>query len=169
MSEPVKKLSLIDRLLLLVSNIIPFHGIGPIGVISLITRRIVMQNVNLYNAPLENDASSSETSVPDHRTADGAGNDKQYFSTGSSNTAFGRNMPPNARRAHAEQPPVQVVAAKLLQRDTYHPAGDQFNVLAAAWIQAQVSYIHVHIIHMTIFFYLSIAHFSQSDIRTLGP
>ncbi|KAI0559766.1 Peroxidase superfamily protein isoform 1 [Gracilaria domingensis] len=45
-------------------------------------------------------------------------------------------MPPADSVDPTRDPPVQVVAAKLLQRKGFRPAGDQLNVLAAAWIQA---------------------------------
>lgn len=45
-------------------------------------------------------------------------------------------MPPSTADDHASQPPVQLVAGKLLRRTEFKPAGMQLNVLAAAWIQA---------------------------------
>lgn len=45
-------------------------------------------------------------------------------------------MPPASSYDPFDGPPVQEVAAKLLQRKGFKPAGDQLNILAAAWIQA---------------------------------
>ena len=53
---------------------------------------------------------------------------------------IGRNMPalPKHLRDPHGKPEVQLVAQRLLARETFTPAGDQLNVLAASWIQAMV-------------------------------
>lgn len=92
-----------------------------------------MQATNLYAAPLPPQTPIDDP--PDYRTPTGAGNDPEHPDAGATGTPFGRNMPPSERDI-SDLPPVQLVAQKLLTRQTLHPAGDQLNVLAAAWIQA---------------------------------
>lgn len=131
---PVKKPNFIQKFLLAVSDILPMHGFGvPIGLLTLVTRRTVMDSINLYDAPL---TPGTTRTPPDHRTPTGAGNDAAHVNAGASDTAFGRNMPPASSYDPHDGPSVQVVAAKLLERKGFKPAGDQLNVLAAAWIQA---------------------------------
>ena len=134
------------RFLLLITRIFPEQG--PLGLINLLARRPLLQQLNLYPAPLEQ---TNAQEVPDYRTADGAGNDPKNYKTGASNTAFGRNMPPETKPNPLRDPPVQVVAAKLLSRTTFKPAGDQLNVLAAAWIQAMVCIICSSVVSMECF------------------
>lgn len=122
-----------QRFLLLITKIFPERG--PLGLINLLARRPLLQQLNLYPAALEN---VSADEVPDYRTPDGAGNDPKHYKTGASDTAFGRNMPPETKPNPLRDPPVQVVAAELLARTSFKPAGDQLNILAAAWIQAMV-------------------------------
>jgi alpha-dioxygenase len=54
--------------------------------------------------------------------------------------AVGRNMPaiPKEERNPRTGPNVQVIAQRLLARESFQPAGAQLNVVAAAWIQSMV-------------------------------
>lgn len=133
-----KKPSFFQRLLFALSKIIPRNALGPIpGVLALVLRRIVQHRINLYPAPLPSSPNDG-TDGPDYRTPTGEGNDTQHYLTGSTDTAFGRNIPPSADGGDpARDPPPQIIAAKLLHRQGgLRPAGMQLNVLAAAWIQA---------------------------------
>lgn len=134
--EPRKEPNFPQRLLLLVSKILPSHGFGLLfGSISIIARRIFMQQINLYAVPLP--PSDPVPTPPDHRTPSGFGNDPDHPHAGSTFTPFGRNMPPAQPKAYPDLPSVQVVAQRLLARKGgFKPAGEQFNVLAAAWVQA---------------------------------
>lgn len=138
MSEPIKekKPNLFQRVLVVISKILPLNALGVIpGVTRLVLRRVVLRSLNLYPAPLQD--SPADAQLPDYRTSSGEGNDPNHYYAGSSNTPFGRNMPPNVSSDVNDRPPVQIVAAKLLHRKNgLHPAGMQLNVLAAAWIQA---------------------------------
>lgn len=81
-----------------------------------------------------------------HRTATGHYNETACPAAGGAGQAFGRNCPgyaPGARRENTPDP--FLVAQKLLARrpsgadnSYFKPAGDQLNILAAAWIQAMV-------------------------------
>ena len=124
---------ILARLALFVSKLIPAYSIGPLGLFSVVPRRYFMQKVNLYAPPLEQ---VPTTEIPDHRTPSGAGNNPDKPLAGAAATPFGRNMPPDTRRTTYTPPPVQIVAAKLLERDSFKSAFPQFNVIAAAWIQA---------------------------------
>lgn len=131
-----KKPNLIHRGLLAVADILPLNALGVVpGLISLVARRSVMQDINLYDAPLDS-TTPPGTDVPDYRSPTGDGNDPDHYTTGASNTAFGRNMPPADSFDTNDGPPPQLIAAKLMQRTTFKPAGDQLNIMAAAWIQA---------------------------------
>lgn len=128
--------NIFNRLVLFLSKIVPLDALGPVvGVTNLVLRRSVLRKLNLYRAPLEKITAAKE-SIPDHRTPDGSGNDPKNFQTGASNTAFGRNIPPAKSFDPEDGPSPQIIAAKLLERKRFRPAGDQINVLAAAWIQA---------------------------------
>ena len=52
----------------------------------------------------------------------------------------GRNMPavPKHQRNHRGGPDVQLVAQRLLARESFQPAADELNITAAARIQAMV-------------------------------
>lgn len=137
MDVPPKEPNFFHRLLLFISNVVPREALGPVaGSLGLVARRIVLRDVNLYAAPLDDTSNGGTTDVPSFRTPTGKGNDACHFEAGASSTAFGRNMPPAAFFDPNEGPPVQLVASRLLQRTRFRPAGDQLNVLAAAWIQA---------------------------------
>lgn len=132
-----KSPNILQRLRLGLADAIPMHGLGTVpGLASLILRRSTMQELNLYRAPLEDVPSGESVKLPDYRKPDGSGNDGQHYMTGASNTAFARNMPPADSFDPSRGPAPQVIAAKLLERTHFRPAGDQLNVLAAAWIQA---------------------------------
>lgn len=133
--EPRKEPNFLQRLLLLASKILPSHGFGLFGSISIIARRVFMQKINLYAVPLPE--SDPLPTPPDHRTPSAFGNDPHHPFAGAADTPFGRNMPPAEPNAYSDRPPVQIVAQRLLaRRGGIKPAGDQLNVLAAAWIQA---------------------------------
>lgn len=133
-SSVVKGPGLLDRIQIWLGNLIPIDSWLPLGLLTLIFRRNYLQNLNLLPAP---DAPASGPSVPKvpYRRADASGTDANDLRTGASGTPFGRNMPANPKRDPLRDPPVQLVARKLLARQTFAPAGDQLNVLAAAWIQ----------------------------------
>lgn len=81
-----------------------------------------------------------------HRTITGHYNEVDCPAAGAAGQSFGRNCPgyaPGARRVNTPDP--FLVAQKLLARRPsgpnnayFKPAGDQLNILAAAWIQAMV-------------------------------
>lgn len=81
-----------------------------------------------------------------HRTITGHYNELGCPAAGAAGQSFGRNcpgLPPGARRVNTPDP--FLVAQKLLARRPsgpnnayFKPAGDQLNILAAAWIQAMV-------------------------------
>lgn len=81
-----------------------------------------------------------------HRTITGHYNEEACPAAGAAGQSFGRNCPgyaPGARRVNTPDP--FLVAQKLLARRPsgpnnayFKPAGDQLNILAAAWIQAMV-------------------------------
>ena len=131
---PSKKPGLLLRLQIWLSNLIPIDSWLPLGLLTLLLRRNVLQNLNLLPAP---DAPTSGSSIPNvpYRSPDGSGYDVENFKAGASETPFARNMTPNPVRNPLRDPPVQLVAQKLLARQSFKPAGDQLNVLAAAWIQ----------------------------------
>lgn len=81
-----------------------------------------------------------------HRMATGHYNEIECPHAGAAGIAMGRNCPgyaPGSRREMIPDP--HLVSQKLLQRrpsganqDYFKPAGDQMNILGAAWIQAMV-------------------------------
>ena len=78
--------------------------------------------------------------APKFRPDDGYGTDVANPFTGITGYAIGRNMSaiPKHLRDQRGGPDVQMVAQRLLAREGFTPAGDQLNIIAAAWIQAQV-------------------------------
>lgn len=81
-----------------------------------------------------------------HRTVTGHYNELACPAAGAAGQSFGRNCPgypPGSRRENTPDP--WLVSQKLLARRPsgpnnayFKPAGDQLNILAAAWIQAMV-------------------------------
>lgn len=80
------------------------------------------------------------TGPPKFRPDDGFGTDYKNPTAGVTGFAIGRNMPavPKHLRSARGSPDVQLVAQRLLAREEFIPAGNQLNIIAAAWIQAQV-------------------------------
>lgn len=81
-----------------------------------------------------------------HRTSTGHYNEVDCPHAGAALIPLDRNCPGYASHSRREMyPPPHLVAEKLLKRrpsgvnkDYFKPAGDQLNILAAAWIQAMV-------------------------------
>jgi len=74
------------------------------------------------------------------RPDDGMGTDFKNPSAASTGSAIGRNMPaiPKHMRNLMGSPEIQLVAQRLLAREGFVAAGSQLNIMAAAWIQAQI-------------------------------
>ena len=112
-----------------------------LGLLPLLLHRMILQRMNL-SAAAKAPRESLDTTRPvgvNYRPDDGYGVDAASPRAGMVNGVFGRNMPPRVSPpARDSLPDVQHVAQRLLARKTFVPAGDQLNVLAAAWIQAMV-------------------------------
>lgn len=105
------------------------------GFVSLLVRRTLYRDLNLIAAPDAPPVVRAEPAHP-YRIPDAYGSDVKNALTGARNTPFGRNMPACDRgRDGLDNPPVQLVAEKLLARRAFQPAGAQLNILAAARIQ----------------------------------
>lgn len=129
-----KKPNLWQRIRIWLSRIIPIDSFLPFGLFALIIQRDVLREINLLAPP---DAPAPEAANPKlpYRTSDATGTDSENAYAGAQNTPFGRNMAPNKNMNPLRDPPVQVVASRLLTREKFQPAGMQLNVLAAAWVQ----------------------------------
>ena len=124
----------------------------PLGLAALAIHRDILEQNNLLEAPgidppaLSAFVLNTDTDLPEptYRPDDGYGTDIRHPLAGALGAPFGRNCPaiPVANRlSDPGDPPVQMVAQKLLARrteDEFYPAGMQLNVLAAVWIQAMV-------------------------------
>lgn len=114
----------------------------PLGLIAVVVHRDILNITNLYpaNLPPPRDGDTVPLVDPTKRPGDGYGTDKYNPSAGATGSPMGRNCPaiPSKERSPQGDPDVQMVAQRLLSRDGFHPAGDQLNILAAAWIQAMV-------------------------------
>jgi len=146
--------SLLDRVLLGILHAseatVPWHRLPTLlGLGLLAARRVVLQRLALL--PVGGEPSPAGAVPPPpvavpYRTPDGSGNDREHPYAGAHGVYLGRNVPPvpvGERRLHEPSP--QVVAERLLARRrsgaggvAYKHAGDQFNVVAAAWIQFMV-------------------------------
>jgi len=112
----------------------------PLGCIPLIIHRISLHYCNLYPHPGPTSSKDPQVDPPAFRTGDGYGTDIRNPTSGATGSPFGRNclpVPMELRNPEGD-PAVQLVAQKLLARDTFRPAGMQLNIVAAAWIQAMV-------------------------------
>lgn len=136
MSDAMAAPGFAERILIRLANLLPTSS-GVLGLPRLLSFRTLLRKFNLLPAPLGADPPLSGP-PPAFRTSDASGNNPQHPRAGASATPFGRNMPagPGGAADIADGPPVQVVAQKLLACRKFVPAGDQLNVLAAAWIQA---------------------------------
>ncbi|CAB9526513.1 Alpha-dioxygenase 2 [Seminavis robusta] len=137
-------------------NYLPWHQWPePWGVIPLALHRDLLEQYNLFPAPgVEPPALtayvnqlkqfSSPYQGPPARPDNGFGTDVRIPAAGARGSPFGRNCPVMAKSQRLNDdldPPVQLVAQKLLARrtaDEFYPAGMQLNILAAAWIQSMV-------------------------------
>merc|ERR1712038_1160967 len=108
----------------------------------LAVHRAILDRENLYPAP-EDPPRKGDTvplDPPKGRPDDGYGTDIKNPSTAAEGAGIGRNCTavPKSQRCPMGDPPVQLVAQRLLAREEFAPAADQLNVIAAAWIQAMV-------------------------------
>lgn len=131
---PARRPSLWQRLRIWITQLIPIDAFLPLGLLRLVLHRGLLQELNLLEAP---DAPKPEPANPPlpYRTGDATGTDINDKYAGAQGTPFARNMPPHPKPDPLRDPPVQLVAQRLLARDRFQPAGMQLNVLAAAWIQ----------------------------------
>jgi len=117
-----------------------------IGLVPIAVHRVLLEHDNLLAAPKQKDPLKrpKPTSACPYRPDDGFGTDIDHPTTAMSMGPVGRNMPaiPKYYRDHKTGPDgndnVQVIAQRLLAREGFKPAGNQLNIIAAAWIQAQV-------------------------------
>jgi len=123
---------------------LPWHTWRPsgLGVIPILVHRNILDRENLYPAP-EDPPRKGDTiplPAPKGRPDDGYGTDVNHPMTAAEGAGIGRNCVavPKSQRCPMADPPVQLVAQRLLARESFQPAGDQLNVIAAAWIQAMV-------------------------------
>lgn len=130
-----------------VFSVIPFSNFFtntfvPTGLVKLIAHRVILEKLNLYPAPVKPIPAGREapTGPPRGRPDDGFGTDFKNPTTAMEGCAIGRNMPamPKHLRDPHGKPEVQMVAQRLLARETFKPAAAQLNILAASWIQAMV-------------------------------
>lgn len=116
--------------------------LSTIGLIPLIVFRKLLESDNLLAAPAHKDpAKRPKPTCPfKYRPDDGFGTDIDNPTASMDGAPIGRNMAtvPKHLRNHRGGPDVQVVAQRLLARESFKPAGDQLNITAAAWIQAMV-------------------------------
>lgn len=114
----------------------------PLGLLPLIIHRDLLNAKNLFPAPDDGPRPGDKIPLPDpkYRPGDGYGTDKNNPSASAEGAPIGRNCPalPKHLRNAKGDPDVQLIAQRLLARDSFKPAGDQLNVIAAAWIQMQV-------------------------------
>mmetsp|Transcript_10143 Transcript_10143/g.15567 ORF Transcript_10143/g.15567 Transcript_10143/m.15567 type:complete len:895 (+) Transcript_10143:59-2743(+) len=133
--------------ILILYDILPYSSwftyvFFPTGLIHLLVHRYVLDKRNLYKAsfkPIPEGYKQPTEPLPG-RTDDGFGTDIKNPTTAMTGAPIGRNMvglPKHLRDPHGK-PDVQMVAQRLLAREGFKPAADQFNILAASWIQAMV-------------------------------
>lgn len=113
------------------------------GLIPLIVHRSVLERDNLLPTPPHKDPQDRDKPPEEgflFRPDDGYGTDVKNPTASMEGAPVGRNMEtvPKEKRIHREGPNVQVVAQRLLAREEFKAAGDQLNIVAAAWIQAMV-------------------------------
>lgn len=118
------------------------------GLLQIILHRAILEKCNLKKSPQTpgdmrksmRQTNKCPVAAPKFRPDDGYGTDVDNPFTGITGYAVGRNMPaiPKHLRDQRGGPDVQMVAQRLLAREGFTPAGDQLNIIAAAWIQAQV-------------------------------
>uniref|UniRef100_A0A7S2HGR1 Uncharacterized protein n=1 Tax=Helicotheca tamesis TaxID=374047 RepID=A0A7S2HGR1_9STRA len=113
-----------------------------LGAIPILVHRNILDRENLY--PAAEDPPRKGDTIPlvppTGRPDDGYGTDVLHPTTAAEGSSIGRNCTavPKSQRMPSADPPVQLVAQRLLARETFTPAGDQLNIIAAAWIQAMV-------------------------------
>ena len=116
--------------------------IASIGLIPLIVQRYLLEYDNILAAPPHEDPQGRKPPMRGcpFRPDDGFGTDIKNPTTAMTLGPVGRNMPaiPKGSRDHRTGSDVQVIAQRLLAREGFKPAGDQLNIIAAAWIQAMV-------------------------------
>jgi len=105
--------------------------------------RMILERENLLEAPPFEDPKGrpppKKGGCP-FRPDDGYGTDVNNPTASMEGAPVGRNMPavPKHQRNHRGGPDVQLVAQRLLARESFQPAADQLNITAAAWIQVMV-------------------------------
>jgi Animal haem peroxidase len=116
----------------------------------LIDIRNRLRRENLYDTEeppvLAASRDSAGRTLPDGRSTDGSGNDREDPSMGAATRRFGRNVPlehtwPDTARLLEPSP--RLVSRELMTRETFRPATG-LNLLAAAWIQFMVHDWFVH-------------------------
>ena len=107
----------------------------PLETLPLLLHQAILQRLNLF--PTNDRPDPMRPLCGNSRPADGYGVDSTHPPSGMVGGEFGRSMPRGVSPA-PQDPDVQFVAQRLLSRQTFLPAGEQLNVLAAAWIQAMV-------------------------------
>mmetsp|Transcript_231 Transcript_231/g.267 ORF Transcript_231/g.267 Transcript_231/m.267 type:complete len:654 (-) Transcript_231:80-2041(-) len=120
-----------------------WHSSGIVGLIMLIVHRTVLEAENILAAPPHKDPQGRPAPPQEgelFRPDDGYGTDVKNPTTAMEGAPVGRNMSaiPKEERVPRGGPNVQVVAQRLLARESFTPAGDQLNIVAAGWIQAMV-------------------------------
>jgi len=111
----------------------------PLGVLPLVLHRAILNRKNLIAAPLPpplKEPGPDLTYWPD----DGVGVNRLNPQAAALGSPFGLNMKRIAVNKRLLEYPreVQFLAQKLMARTNFKPAGDQLNVMAAAWIQTMV-------------------------------
>lgn len=112
-----------------------------IGLLGLIVHRNVVEKDNLLAPPdHEVDRAPPPKGGCPYRPDDGYGTSVENPTASMEGAPIGRNMPAveKVNRNPNGDPNVQMIAQRLLARESFKPAGDQLNITAAAWIQAMV-------------------------------
>jgi len=121
----------------------PLHRlVTSIGLIPIAVHRSLLEEENLLPTPPFPDPKKrpAPTCPLKFRSDDGFGTDVKNPTASMEGAPVGRNMPAVLKemRNHRGGPDVQLVAQRLLARESFKPAGAQLNITAAAWIQAMV-------------------------------
>ena len=117
-----------------------------IGLLGLIVHRKVVEKDNLLAPPdHEVDRVPPPKGGCPYRPDDRYGTSVENSIASTEGAPIGRNMPAveKVNRHPNGDPNAQMIAQRLLARESFKPARDQLNITAAAWIQAMAhSWIH---------------------------
>ncbi|KAL4185457.1 hypothetical protein AMTRI_Chr10g6060 [Amborella trichopoda] len=141
--EILGRMTLIDRFLFIIIHLVDKAGIWHrlpvlLGALYLVIRRHLHEEYNLLSVGKTPVGVRFNPADYPYRTANGNYNDPFAPESGSHDSFFGRNMPPQDQKAVLLKPDPIVVATKLLARRKLIDTGKQFNIIAASWIQFMI-------------------------------